>query len=69
MRSVGIGIIGSGGIACGAHLPGYKACESEGVRVVACSDINPETARRAAEQFDIPHVFTDYRQMLQSTLR
>jgi predicted dehydrogenase len=59
-----IGIIGSGGIARGAHLPGYKACESLGVKVLACADISEETARKTAQEFDIPHVFTDYRQLL-----
>jgi predicted dehydrogenase len=62
--TLGIGIIGSGGIARGAHMPGYKACESEGVRILACADVNADTARLAAEQFDVPHVFTDYRQLL-----
>lgn len=65
MREIGIGIIGSGGIAQGAHLPGYKALEKEGVKIVAVSDVNPEVARKAAEAFDVPHVFTDYKEMLQ----
>jgi predicted dehydrogenase len=65
VSQLGIGIIGSGGIARGAHLPGYKACEGMGVKIVACSDINPETARKAADEFDIPHVFTDYQKMLE----
>ena len=34
-------------------------------RSFICSDIDPETAKRAAEQFDIPHVFTDYKKMLE----
>jgi predicted dehydrogenase len=61
---LGIGIIGSGGIARGAHLPGYKAAESMGVRVVACADVNEETAKQTAEQFGVPHVYTDYRELL-----
>jgi len=64
-KTLGIGIIGSGGIARGAHLPGYKACEKDGVKIVACSDINLETANQAAEQFGIPHVFTDYKKLLE----
>lgn len=65
MKTLGIGIIGSGGIARGAHMPGYKACEKDGVKIIACSDINPDTARLAAEQFDVPHVFTDYKKLLE----
>jgi predicted dehydrogenase len=65
LKKLGIGIIGSGGIARGAHLPGYKACAERGVEVVACSDINPDVARKLADDFEIPHVFTDYRKMLE----
>lgn len=65
MKTLGIGIIGSGGIARGAHMPGYKACEKDGVRILACADVNLETARLAAEQFEVPHVFADYKEMLQ----
>ena len=38
MKTIGVGIIGSGGIAQAAHMPGYKALESEGVRIVAVAD-------------------------------
>lgn len=65
MAKLGIGIIGSGGIARGAHMPGYKSCEDLGVKIVACADAVPETARLAAEQFEVPHVFTDYRKLLE----
>ena len=63
--SIGIGIIGSGGIARAAHLPGYKAAASEGAVIVAVSDIVEDAARRAAEEFDVPHVYTNYQEMLQ----
>jgi len=62
---IGIGIVGSGGIARQAHMPGYKALEAEGVRIVACADAVEETARAAAAQFEVPHVFTDYRRLLE----
>jgi predicted dehydrogenase len=65
LRTLGVGIIGSGGIARGAHLPAYKACEGEGVRILACADVNPDTARQTAEQFEIPHIFTDYKKLLE----
>lgn len=62
-KKLGIGIIGSGGIAQNAHMPGYAAvpdlCE-----IVAVADSNPETARAAAEKFNVPHVFEDYRELL-----
>jgi predicted dehydrogenase len=65
LAKLGIGIIGSGGIARAAHLPGYKGCADLGVEVVAVSDVNPDVARQAAEHFEVPHVFTDYQKMLE----
>ncbi len=62
MSKLGIGIIGSGGIARNAHMPGYRACEE--VRILACADIHEETARRAAAEFDVPRVVTDYHELL-----
>jgi len=62
LKTLRIGIIGSGGIAQNAHLPGYQ--KSEAVELVACCDARPETARQAADKFKIPHVYTDYREML-----
>lgn len=60
---IGIGIIGSGGIAQAAHMPGYAAYPDL-CRIVAVADINPEVAKTAAEKFNVPHVFTDYRDLL-----
>jgi predicted dehydrogenase len=62
LKTIRIGIIGSGGIAQNAHLPGYKA--TEGVELVACCDVREETAQAASKKFDIPVVYTDYRKML-----
>lgn len=59
---VRIGVIGAGGIARAAHLPGYRACED--AEVLAVADVKEEDARRVAEEFDVPHVFTDYRDLL-----
>jgi predicted dehydrogenase len=64
LKPIGVGIIGSGGIAQGAHMPGYKALESEGVRIIAVADAFPATAKAAAEKFEVPHQFSDYKQLL-----
>lgn len=64
MKTIGIGIIGSGGIAQGAHLPAYKALAEEGVQVVAVADVRRETALAAAKKFEVPHVYEDYRELL-----
>ena len=64
-RPVGIAFIGSGGIAQNAHMPAYKKLQDEGkAKIVAVCDVNEETAKAAAAKFDVPHVFTDYAQML-----
>ncbi|OYD08454.1 Gfo/Idh/MocA family protein [Paludifilum halophilum] len=59
-----IGIIGAGGIAREAHLVNYQKCGKR-VEVVAVADVVEETAKECAEWFSIPHVFTDYEQMLE----
>ena len=62
---IGIGVIGTGHIATARHLPAYKALEAEGkVRLVAVCDVGEERLRRAAAQFGVPQVFSDYRDML-----
>ena len=65
-KPIGIAIIGSGGIAQGAHLPAYKKLRDEGkVTIVAVCDVNETTAKEAAAKFDVPHIFTNYKQMLE----
>ena len=63
MAKIRVGVIGSGGIAQYAHLPGYAALKDE-VEIVACCDINEKVAREAAEKFEVKKIFTDYRDML-----
>jgi predicted dehydrogenase len=58
-----IGIIGSGGIAQGCHMRGY-ATMPEQCEMVAVCDVNPETAQAAAEKYNVPKTYTDYRQMI-----
>ncbi|MEK7475670.1 MAG: Gfo/Idh/MocA family oxidoreductase [Candidatus Coatesbacteria bacterium] len=60
MKTLRVGIIGTGGIAQ-THLQGYK--ESEGVEVVAACDVREEAARSTAQKWNIPNVYTDYRKM------
>jgi predicted dehydrogenase len=68
MTSIGIGLIGCGGIANNAHLPALKKLADEGlVRIVAVCDIVEERAKEAAEKYGASHVFTDYREMLKLT--
>ena len=63
-KTLKVGIIGAGGIARGAHLtPGWLAVPD--AKVVAVCDIHEPTARKLAEDFDIPKVFTDFNELLE----
>ena len=61
-RPLKVGIIGTGGIATGAHIPGYQA--TQGVELYAACDVLKDRVEAMAERFNIPHVYTDYKEML-----
>jgi predicted dehydrogenase len=61
-KVIKVGIVGAGGIARAAHMPGYQAVD--GVKVTAVCDIVKKTAEQFAKQFDIPNVFTDYKDLV-----
>jgi predicted dehydrogenase len=58
-----VGLIGTGGIARGCHLnPGWLAVPD--AEVVAACDVNERAARRLADDFNIPLVFTNFHDLL-----
>jgi len=58
-----VGLIGCGGIMSLAHLkPGWLAVPD--VELVAACDLNAKLATKLAADFKIPHVFTDFRDLL-----
>src|SRR5690349_12056267 len=57
-----IGVIGAGRWAASAHLPGFA--RSPHSEIVAICDLDRDMAQRRAQEFNIPHVYTDYREML-----
>lgn len=60
-----VAVVGAGGISR-SHLPGWKnITEAE---VVAVVDIKADAARAAANEFRIPQVYTDYREMLKADI-
>ncbi|MFQ5794796.1 MAG: Gfo/Idh/MocA family protein [Candidatus Bipolaricaulia bacterium] len=61
-KPVQVGIIGVGGVAQESHIPGYLAVD--GVELYAVCDLIEERAQKVARQFNIPHVFTDYRDLV-----
>ncbi len=62
-KTVRVGVIGVGQIGK-RHLDLYTK-EIQGVEVVAIADINESEARRVAEMYRIPYVYTDFRKLLE----
>lgn len=58
-----IGIIGTGGIASRRHIP--TIINQPNLEIHAICDINLDAANKIASQFDILHVFDDYKKMLE----
>lgn len=56
-----VGVIGVGGIAEVAHLPGYQKA---GADVYALCTRYPERIQPAVRQYSVQNVFTDYRELL-----
>ena len=65
MRKIRAALIGSGGIANIAHVPGYLALKDRGAEIVALCDIRPEALERTQKRhdLDVPG-YADYREML-----
>ena len=57
-----VGIIGTG-IIGKSHVRGYQSMRDD-VEIVAIADLDESEAQRVAQEFDIPHVFSDYRDLL-----
>lgn len=68
MKRLRVGIIGTGGIAFGKHMPSLKKLEQ--VEMVAFCDLVEERAQKAAREFgsEGAKVFTDYRELLEEDL-
>ena len=59
---VRVGVVGAGNISHNAHLPAYKSVTN--AKVVAICDLDIERAKKAAEDFDIPHYYDSVTEML-----
>lgn len=62
-KKVRIGVIGTGGIANGAHLPGYSQIPDD-CEIFALCDIDPVALNKTLEKYPVQHTFADYKQML-----
>ena len=63
MKTINVGVIGTGGIASGQHMPALS--KQLDVNLMAVCDVNEEAAKAAAEKFSVPHIFTDYKKLLE----
>jgi len=62
-KKIGIGIIGTGGIAVSTHMPGFSKLKDE-CEIVAVADVDEKAVRAAAEKFEVPNVYTDYKKLI-----
>jgi predicted dehydrogenase len=60
-----VGIVGCGAIAARAHIPSFARAS---VQVVAVADTDISRANSFARKFGIPHVYSDFRQLLEEDL-
>jgi predicted dehydrogenase len=63
MSTLGIAIIGTGGITLQNHMPGLALCPD--VKVTALCDTDAATLARSAESCPGASTFTDYREVMQ----
>jgi predicted dehydrogenase len=61
-KTLKIGIIGAGGIVRQRHLPNLK--KIEGVEIVAVSNRRRESAEKVAQDYQIPQVIGDWKQLI-----
>jgi predicted dehydrogenase len=61
-KKLNIGIVGAGGIARSQHVGGWKSVPDAEIRAIC--DINSTAARSVADEHGIPHVFTDFRDLV-----
>ncbi len=61
-RKLRIGVIGTGGIARGVHIPGWR--DLPDVEIAAVADVNGTLVRKVAADLGIQAAFTDYRKLL-----
>jgi predicted dehydrogenase len=62
-RKLRVGVIGAGGIAQGAHIPGYKRLLDQ-VELVAIADVVEERARQVAAEHGFRAHYASYEEML-----
>lgn len=70
MNKIRIGLIGTGGICNGSHIPGYLKQCADDAEITAICDISADALKRTGDRLGLPEErrFTDYRDLLASGL-
>lgn len=63
-KKLKVGLIGTGGIARGCHIPGFKSIPDQCEITWAC-DVDETLAKAVASEHGIPHSTADYRKVLE----
>lgn len=61
-----VGVIGTGGIFRGVHLPAWKSIPD--AEIVAVADVNVAMAATFAKEHNVRHVFSDFRELVKLDL-
>ncbi len=63
-NTIRVGIVGAGANSRSRHIPGFQALD--GVEVVGVANRSRESGQRVADEFEIPRVYDDWRQLVNS---
>lgn len=63
MKTINVGVIGTGGIAFNQHMPALA--KQPDIKILAVCDVDEDCAKRAADKFSVPHIYTDYKKLLE----
>jgi predicted dehydrogenase len=65
VKKIRVGIIGTGGIANVAHVPGYLAMADRGVEIAGLCDIKPEALKNTLKKYPMEvATYDNYNKML-----
>ena len=64
MKSIGIGVVGTGDVALKLYLPELSSLSPDKARLVAVCDVDPARAERAQAKFGVERVYPSYRELV-----
>lgn len=64
LKSIKLGIIGTGAVTVDRHIPSIGEVGDPDVELAAVADTKPGLAEKVAGKFGLPHAFSDYKELL-----